>query len=76
MGGSRRRVKQTKTFKDRLIEEAARFRAAADKLPPGTERELLMKRVYQAERAVEMSDWLSRPSGSPPASLSNLLKAT
>jgi hypothetical protein len=75
MGESRRRIKQTKTFKERLLEEAAKFRAAADKLPPGTERELLMKRVYQAEKAMEMSEWLSRPGDSPPASLSNLLKA-
>jgi len=76
MGEIRRRVRHTKTFKVRLLEEAARLRAAADRLPPGTERELLMKRMHQAQRAAEMSDWLSAPSGSPPASLSNLPKAT
>jgi hypothetical protein len=38
MGERRRRIKQTRSFTDRLIEEAAKFRKAADKLPPGTER--------------------------------------
>ena len=76
MPDGRRRVKHTKTFKERLLEEAARFRAEADKLPAGTQRELLMKRVYQAEKAVEMSAWLSKPASGPPASLGSLLKAT
>jgi hypothetical protein len=76
MADSRRRVKHAKTFKERLLEEATRFRAEADKLPPGTQRELLMRRVYQAEKAVEMSDWLSKPASVPPASLGNLSKAT
>jgi hypothetical protein len=73
MGERRRRVKQTRSFKDRLIEEAAKFRQAAEKLPPGTERELLMRRVRQAEAAAQINDWLVAPSPArPPASLRNL----
>jgi hypothetical protein len=62
MGGSRRRIKHTKSFKERLIEEATKFRVAAEQLPPGMERELLMKRVRQAEQAAEISDWLTAPA--------------
>lgn len=70
---TRRRVKHEKSFKDRLIEEATKFRDAAERLPPGTQRELLIKRVQQAERAAEMNDWLSAPGLSPPpVSLSRL----
>ncbi|QOZ78558.1 hypothetical protein XH83_25950 [Bradyrhizobium sp. CCBAU 53351] len=62
----RRRVKQVKSFRERLIEEAAKFRAAAEELPPGTQRELLMRRVHQSERALEISDLLAKPKSSPP----------
>jgi hypothetical protein len=56
----RRRIKHTKTFEQRLAEEARRFRDAAELEPPGSmSRELLMRRVQQAERAVEMNDLLS-----------------
>ncbi|MCK1367247.1 hypothetical protein [Bradyrhizobium sp. 62] len=75
MSERRRRVTQTKTFTDRLIEEAAKFREAAEGLAPGTERELLMKRADQAEKAAQMSDWLTKPNTAPPASLGGLLKA-
>nr|WP_249802631.1 hypothetical protein [Bradyrhizobium sp. 44] len=58
------------------MEEAAKFREAAERLAQGTERELLLKRAYQAEKAAQMSDWLSKPNTAPPAPLSGLLKAT
>ena len=57
----RRRVKHTVTFEQRLAEEAERFRKAAEELPEGTARELLMKRARQAETASRMSDWLRSP---------------
>jgi hypothetical protein len=56
----RRRIKHTKTFEQRLTEEARRFKEAAEREPPGSlSRELLMRRVQQAERAVEMNELLS-----------------
>jgi hypothetical protein len=74
MGERRRRIKHTKSFRDRLIEEAAKFREAAEKLPPGAEREHLMRRVRQAEAAAQINDWLVAPSPArPPASLRNLI---
>lgn len=75
MSERRRRVTQTKTFTDRLMEEAAKFREAAERLAAGTERELLMKRADQAEKAAQMSDWLTKPNTAPPAQLGSLLKA-
>lgn len=69
----RRRIKHTTSFAQRLIEEAAKFREAAERLPPGTERELLMKRVRQAEAAMQINDWLAAPQSAPPAALGHVL---
>ena len=63
---SRRRFKQTQTFEERLAEEAERFRTAAEELPPGTARELLLRRARQAETASHMSGWLRSPGLQPP----------
>jgi len=57
----RRRIKHQKTFEERLAEEAVRFRDAAMDLPPGMQRELLLRRARQAETASRMSDWLRSP---------------
>ena len=40
----RRHIKHEKTFQERLAEEAQRFKEAADKLPHGMARELLLRR--------------------------------
>ena len=66
MSERRRRFKQTETFEQRLAQEAARFRTAAEELPPGTARELLLRRARQAETASHMSDWLRSPGLRPP----------
>ena len=69
----RNRFKQTKTFQERLAEEAARFREEAEKLPQGSmARELLMKRARQAETAAHINDWLRSPGLQPPKELENL----
>jgi hypothetical protein len=54
------RFKRT-TFEDLLVEEAARFKEAAEQLPHGMARELLLRRARQAETAAHMSDWLKSP---------------
>lgn len=59
---TRRRIKYTKAFHERLIEEAQCFKDAAAKLPSGTARELLLRRVQQAEHASRMNDWLAVPA--------------
>ena len=71
----RNRRKHTKSFQERLLEEAMRFKEAADKLPPGTARELLLKRVRQAETAADIDKWLSSPGLQPPTAISSLADA-
>ncbi|MGL9622342.1 hypothetical protein QRQ56_30610 [Bradyrhizobium sp. U531] len=74
MGKSRARIKHAKTFQERLIEEAAKFREVAEQLAPGTERDLLMKRVHQAEQAAQIDNWLTKPNAGTPASIGNMLR--
>jgi hypothetical protein len=63
----RNRVKHVKTFKERLAEEALRFKDAAQKLPPGShEQELLLRRARQAETASHMNELLTSPGMQPP----------
>jgi hypothetical protein len=62
----RLRFKHTRSFEERLTEEARRLRAAAEELPQGTARELLLRRARQAETASHMSDWLRSPGLQPP----------
>ena len=58
----RARIKHKASFKERLAEEAARFKEAAEKELPGTmARELLLRRARQAETASHINDWLSSP---------------
>lgn len=63
---TRRRIKHEKSFQERLMDEAQRFRDEAEKLPPGTARELLLRRARQAETAASMNDWLHSPGLKPP----------
>jgi hypothetical protein len=63
MAQRRKRVKHTATFEERLAEEARKFREAADKEAPGSmARELLLRRVRQAETASFMNQRLSSRS--------------
>ena len=65
----RRRIKHEKTFQERLAEEAIRFKEAAKDLPPGTARELLLRRARQAETAAHIDEWLTSPRLHPPKEL-------
>jgi hypothetical protein len=69
----RRRFNHTKTFEERLAEEARRFKEAAGQLPPGTPRELLLRRARQAETAAHINEWLTSPGLQPPKELESLL---
>jgi hypothetical protein len=57
----RRRFKQTVSLEERLAEEAKRLREEAKLLPPGAEREALIRKARQAETGSHMSEWLSSP---------------
>ncbi len=68
----RNRTKHTKTFEERLAEEAARFMEAAAQLPPGTQRELYLRRARQAETAAHINDWLTSPGLQPPKAIEKI----
>jgi hypothetical protein len=57
----RRRFKQTQSLEERLSEEAKRLRGEAKSLPPGAEREALLRKARQAETGSNISEWLSSP---------------
>jgi hypothetical protein len=62
----RRRVKRQFTLQDRIVEWAKDVRAQAAALPPGTQREMLLKKVRQAEAAMNLEDWVNSPALQPP----------
>jgi hypothetical protein len=65
MAQVRRRVKHTLSFEERLAEEARRFKEEAEKLPPGSKaRDLILRRAQQAERALQISEWVRSPNRS------------
>jgi hypothetical protein len=57
----RRRVKQTLPLDQRLTDQAQRLRKEARGIPPGIERERLLRRARQAETAAHMEQWLTSP---------------
>lgn len=62
----RRRFKQTTSLDQRLEEQAKRLRQEARGIPPGVERDRLIRRARQAEVAMHMNEWLSSPGLQPP----------
>jgi hypothetical protein len=68
----RRRFKNILSFPDRLDQEIERLKAEAQKLPPGNhKREMLLRKVRQAETALRINDWLSSPGLQPPKAVEN-----
>jgi hypothetical protein len=62
----RRRFKQTKSLKERLLEDAQKLRDEAKLLRYGPLRDAVMKKARQAETAAHMDDWLNSPGLRPP----------
>ena len=62
----RRRVKHQFTLQDRIVAWAKEVRAQAAMLPPGPERDMLLKKVRQAETAMHLEDWANSPGLQPP----------
>jgi hypothetical protein len=74
MTKQRRRVKHIATFEARLVQQAIKFKEAADKQPDGSlARELLLRRARQAETASHINQWLSSPGLQPPTEVEKLL---
>lgn len=57
----RRRFRQTDPLDKRLSQEAERLRREARNMPPGVEREQVVRKARQAETAAHMSEWLNSP---------------
>jgi hypothetical protein len=56
-----RRLKENAPLNQRLTEQAKRLREKARAMPPGIEREQLIRRARQAETAAHMQEWLTSP---------------
>ncbi|MBR0739234.1 hypothetical protein JQ581_20075 [Bradyrhizobium liaoningense] len=57
----RNRRKQTQSLQERLAAFAEKARARALSLPPGKEREMLLRRAKQNDVTSNLTDWLSAP---------------
>ena len=62
----RRRFKQHLPLQDRLAEWAKQVLATANALPPGPERDAMLKRARQADVAVHLDEWSRSPGLQPP----------
>nr|WP_076860759.1 hypothetical protein [Bradyrhizobium mercantei] len=62
----RRRVKQIFPLEERLTEEAERLRRRAKALPPGRERETLLRRARHDETTANLTEWLLSASPRAP----------
>ena len=62
----RRRFKQTESLHDRLQVFANDVRAQAAELPPGTERDELLRKVRQADTASHLHELVNSPGLRPP----------
>ncbi|MBR0819911.1 hypothetical protein [Bradyrhizobium liaoningense] len=61
MTAKRSRRKQTQSLQQRLTTCAENARERAYSLPPGKEREMLLRRAKQNEATSNLTDWLSMP---------------
>jgi hypothetical protein len=61
-----RRTKHSKTFEDRLAEQAQTDRQRAQMMPPGPERDALMRKARQYETAAHLNEWIFSPGLQPP----------
>lgn len=61
MTAKRNRRKQTQPLQQRLMSFAENARDRAYRMPPGKEREMLLRRAKQNEVTSDLTDWLSAP---------------
>jgi len=57
----RRRFKQTTSLQERLTEFAKDVRQRAKAMPPGKDRELLLRQAREADTGSHIEEWLSSP---------------
>jgi hypothetical protein len=57
----RNRRKQTTSLDERLKHHARLTQEQAMQLPPGEQREALLRKIERTEAAVQISNWLASP---------------
>ena len=62
----RRRPKPTTTLSERLLKFAEEAYRAARLIPPGKEREALLRKARRIKEAENIEKWLSSPGLRPP----------
>jgi hypothetical protein len=62
----RRRVKQTASFQDRLLEFVNGERARAESMPESSDEHELRRKIRQAETAANIEKWANSPGLRPP----------
>jgi hypothetical protein len=62
----RRRFKQAKSLKQRLVDRVRSLREEARLLPPGARRDGLLRQAREADTAAHMAEWLRSPGLHPP----------
>ena len=63
---TRKRIKQTLSLRDRIELWTDKLRDQVDLLPPGKQRELLLKKVRTAEAASHLDAWINSRGLQPP----------
>jgi hypothetical protein len=63
---TRKRIKQTLSLRDRIELWAGKLRDQVDLLPPGKQREMLLKKVRTAEAASHLDAWINSRGLQPP----------
>lgn len=58
----RRRFKQQLSLQDRLASWADEVRAKAKQLPPGAEKDELLRKARQADTASRLDEWANSPA--------------
>jgi hypothetical protein len=61
----RRRVKQTASLDARIARLAKKIKERAKTMPPGEEREEMMRKAEDTELALRMTQWMSSPGLQP-----------
>jgi hypothetical protein len=65
-GSMQRRPEHSASLDERIADHARRIRDEAKAMPPGKERQEMVRRARQAEVAAHISEWISSPGLRPP----------
>ena len=68
----RRRFKQTASLSERLVQNAEELKAKLATLPPGPERDRIVRQIRQNEIAANIDQWLTSTGLQPPQEVKRL----